>query len=127
MTEALSVKNKMKIVKYIKNQQRRLDLMDWRGKVQFTNDIDEDVYAEIHIDWTYLGFTIFINEDMTVDKIRSEDQSDIKSYLTHELVHLLIDPIYVIALDGQSKQGKEYLNRVREQTVERITRIIMSE
>lgn len=122
----LSKQNKAAIAEFLSKWKKKLNLAEWQGRVEFGEEFDDPcVFAEIHIDWTYLSFTILINEPMTIEHIEDGRVKDIKYYLVHELVHLLIDPMYILAEDAQSNQTRPCLNRVREQTVERITRLLV--
>lgn len=118
--------NRSKIAEYVRKWKKKLGLTEWEGRVDFVEELQEDVYAEIHVDWTYLSFTIFVSEEATIRHIEEGNQKYIKEYLVHELVHLLIDPLFILSLDMQCDLNKDEFNRVREQTVERITRLLLN-
>ena len=75
------------------------------GKCYFD---DKYLWVRIHI------FPCFFKEDLTEQK----------QTLVHELTHVLIDPLYKIAINAVSNKEVEALETLREQTVEQLARFI---
>lgn len=81
-------------------------------------------YAEIEIDFTYLTFTINIYP-LVENLWKKKDGWGIANIITHEMCHLLTEPLYHLAVPTISNATVDVLEEVRERQTQRITNTIM--
>lgn len=123
-SKEVSAVNQEKIINWVKAKQDALNLQEWKGYIKFGRCDEEDSFAEVRVDAEYLRYYIIICTKSCQEYIDEGDIEGIKRCLTHELVHLIIDPLYLEGIDSQTNQTKPYLDMIREQTVQRITRLL---
>lgn len=82
-----------------------------------------ELAAEISIDQTYLQFTItFYGKCYSFwEQKRYEDLARI---VTHEMCHLITEPLYLIAIDAITNTSKDLLEDVRERQTQRIANVV---
>lgn len=101
----------------------RMHLQEWNINLKFDAKLDPETAAEIEIDVPYLIAEIFIDKVMR-DYYRNKDGYTIAHILTHELSHILVEPIYIFARDAVTNQSSKLLHNVVEQQTQRISRVI---
>ena len=116
--------NKKKIIAWLMHRQGQLKLHDWVARISFVKELAGDNFCEVAIDVDYLRYELFISEPQMADSIRDGEVQDIKRYLTHELVHVILEPLNTHLNQYRSDSNKELLDRSLENTVQRITRLL---
>lgn len=88
------------------------------------NESRFNTYADIDIDFRYLRFTIAIYP--IIKKLYEEKQGwQILNIITHEMCHLLTEPLYYFAIPIISNTTQETLEEVRERQTQRIANVIV--
>ena len=99
-----------------------LNLQEWTGRIIF-KDVGIESIAEISINYDYLSYDVSIDECKLADKISAPDI--VTEILVHELLHIIIDPLYLFGVDAVTNQTIGSLEGARERTVSRLTKIVM--
>lgn len=116
------IKNRKKFISEVLVNMKTIMKLDHYDVVMEYTDND-DVYGEIHIMPDYLFATITLHNKI-LDK-DDYDDNKVLDVITHELTHILTDPLYLLATESTSNiQGKN-LELVRESTTEHLSRLIM--
>ena len=101
------------------------NLQEWSYTIKFEKTLPDEAAANCNVDEEYLYFKIGISEESLLLRLKEDDYEEIIDWLVHELVHVLIDPLYFIAADAMANTSFKFLTTKREQAVTRITNIIM--
>jgi len=81
-------------------------------------------YAEMEIDFRYLSFKLNIYPIMR--KLYNEKKGwQLANTITHEMCHLLTEPLYTFAIPVINNTNQETLEEVRERQTQRIANVIM--
>lgn len=105
----------------------RLNLAEWRIDVVFSADYpngDDEVVAYIRVVEDYFKAKIHITP-YAEELWKDEQQEILAECFVHELVHILVDPVYQFALKSTSDLTLPFLTTKNEQTTQKITRIVM--
>ena len=105
---AIELQNKMKLQSYslrIKYEDMKYD--------------EEDTAMTVYADIDYLRIVIYINNSTL-----NENMSAIRAYLCHELTHVIMEPIVLIARGATSPNCMPDFIRRLENSVEHISRLI---
>jgi len=117
---------KQLIAEFTGKIQKFMSLHEWVGEIVYPKWIhDSDAAGSISVDFDYLTFKISIDEKIFKRIIDDGKTKDITNILVHELSHVLIDPVYKMAIDSQTNHTMPFLEERREQAVQRITNIIL--
>jgi hypothetical protein len=119
----------MKLRKYlvllIKNIRNDIRLNEWNGSLDYPGEYDKDdssIYMRISIDASYLRFTIEVFPLVEEDYNKKNYDRIIRA-ATHELCHIITEPIYKIAIEGITNHQQPKLEEERERMTERISRL----
>ena len=102
-----------------------LNLQEWNYTVKFEEKLDDDIAASVIVDDDYLSFSVFFDSEKIKDTVKDKDYDEVTRWILHELIHVIVDPLYFIAVDGVTNTSIKFLKQKRENTVERFTNIIM--
>jgi len=119
--------NKQIIIEYCSKIREYLRLDEWEADIVFYDFDKEDILAEICILESYLHCIIRVNEELTAKIIKENETEKLIDGLIHEFIHIIIDPLYRLAIDAQNNSTMPFLEEKREQAVCRVTGIILKE
>jgi hypothetical protein len=102
-----------------------LNLNEWEVNAHFDEKDDvEGCTAFANIDVRYLRAHICFTP--LAREMWNDGHADrLTRTITHELNHILLQPMYDFALQAATPQTKEHLTDILEQTNQRLTRIVM--
>lgn len=104
--------------------QELLVLHEYEILLEFDSNSESEARATIstNLDYLWAKLTVF----PVVEKdFNEQNYEDIVETILHELVHILTDPLYKVAYAGTNAYTEPFLDNIREQTTQRITRIIL--
>lgn len=102
-------------------KQLRIDFLlgEYKMSVTFPEKQRKNYYADISIDPTYLSFNINVYP-LTKELYDRKDYAAIAEILTHEMAHVLTEPLHLLAKD------KKHALEVCERQTQRITNVVFS-
>lgn len=137
-------KSKTKLEKYIDQLveyfQPRMGLQQYDVVVKYAKRVGKDkdalniapeadgFAAECYIDFVYYEIKILLNRTKLEKKFRKMDFAYIASTVIHEMAHTYTERMYFMLWDfmKKTKVEREVLRQMNEQTVEHMTKVILS-
>jgi len=111
----------------VANVSAELNLQGWRIDLCWEKDYpdgNDSVVAHVEVMSDYYKASIHFTP--YAEEIWKEGRVEVLGEcIVHELVHILVDPVYQIAKKSSSEVTFPYLTSMNEQTTQRITRIVM--
>lgn len=112
---------------FIENLRNYMNLQGWRIVVEFSNSAKEDsegCYACISPDSTYMcaHLTVFPLAKKDFDE---GDLDHLKMVLTHELCHILIDPLHTHVIPFLSDATRPFFTSDMENVTQRIALVVV--
>lgn len=109
----------------VKKISGELNLQDWRIGLYFdSEDEDPDCTAFTSVDSRYL--TSYIHFTPHAEEMWNEGRmTSLIECVTHEVVHILLNPLHEFAKQSASPQTEPHLTDIHEQTTQRLTRIVI--
>lgn len=104
-----------------------LNLQEWRIGLQFDDkDENPDCAAFTHINVRYM--TSYTTFTPYARKMWDEDRmTTLTECITHEITHILLDPLHTFAKQAASPQTESQLTDILEQTNQRLARIVIEQ
>lgn len=112
---------------FIQNLSSYLNLAGWEIMVEFSSDPKQDsegCFADISCDSTYMIATVRIYP-LCRECYDTNNMERLKRVLTHELCHILIDPIHVHILPFLSDTTRQFFNDDMENVTQRISLVVV--
>jgi len=107
---------------------RKFNLQEWTGDVVYEDRMSGDTCAGIHIDEDYLDYTITVSSEKIRKYMNEPDAKTIfMDWMVHELMHIIVDPIYFMAVNSVTNMTGPFLESKREQAVQRLTNIMLKD
>lgn len=113
------------IVKIVGEAKRLMMLRHYGIDVSFDLE-DEGTAAEIRVNVKYYSAHIKCHKNV-YDHYKNGDKERVIEMITHEMAHIITEPLYVFAVDAATNTNQKYLETIREQTTENITWLIVRE
>ena len=110
--------------KLVKNLASYFDLAGWTLQVEFLAEEKGTSYAENDINSTYLGSTIRVYPAAKKD-FESGNIDRIVMAITHELVHLFVDPFHDAILPFLSPTTTPFFTETLEQQTQKLTMVFL--
>jgi hypothetical protein len=111
------------VKRVLKEVKRHMYLQEWTYSIVWAKEDkqtgpDMFVMAEIKTQVSYIRFDVTIYPALE-RKFNAGQYDDVAETLTHELCHVLTEPLYVMAYDLCAPALNDHLNVVREQQTQR--------
>ena len=124
----VSDEHKKVVVDFASAVRTHMNLNEWDADI-FFGDFENfhetnRTLAEIEIQENYLTCAIKINEEILAEIIRDENTEKLRLAIIHEFCHIIIDPLYFIAVDAQTNATMRYLEKERERAVCRVSQMV---
>jgi len=118
----------MKFEKYImylvSEFKQILGLREYAITVEFSNGDGEGNAMTIKPEIDYLR-ALITAYPVCIKDYKDENYDDLIEYIIHEMAHILVEPLYLRAVNGITNQQVKDLDKDREQATQRITNILL--
>ena len=112
------------MVKIVGELKKVLGLVEYAGTINFPENDSGGTAMDINVDVKYLRFSVQVYPVCRGDyKLKRYD--DLLEYMTHELCHIITEPLYDKAVRGIATCQQDDLEVDREQATQRICNIVM--
>lgn len=107
-------------------------LHEYTYRLLFVDELDpvtesgtDICHAEIHIDSTYLTFTIEI-ADVCFELFKQGQAWTLADIICHELAHVLIEPVFELARPAISISQAEFAHNTKERQTQRVANTVLN-
>ena len=101
-----------------------MGLTEYLGFYRIIEFEDENIAAQISVNYDYVWFRIFLSKRWLLDIIKENNWKELTEMLIHELIHVYVDRMFFIANEESTKSQRIFLDNIRETTVERLSRLV---
>jgi len=109
----------------VANLKEHLYLQQWKVTLVWEDEQDEEDETVAHIRVNSSYYSAVISMMPWAEELYNQDPPRIVECLTHEMVHILLDPLYDFACDAASPATSPFLQNIHEQATQGIALILL--